>query len=355
LKKKKGDSMGRKARVGLTRDFFDEYGKFMMPGPGLKLLDEMPDVEYEMFPEFLREVTPEQIKDFDMVVSFRPLWMEQSIVGNNQLLSIHRGGVGYERLDVPALTNAGIMLFITPGAVRRPMAVVFMTFMLALSMRLLTKDRLIREGRWVEQYHYQGYGLVGRTLGSIGVGNIGHEMYMLAKPFGMKHIAYDPYLTQEAVADVDVRLVDLGTVLAESDFLCIICPLNEETRNMIGEKELKKMKKTAFLINAARGPIVDEVALIKALKEGWIRGAGLDVFEQEPISPDNPLLKMDNVILSPHALAHTDQTFSTMWEIITGQISQIIRGEIPETLVNREVLDKPDLQAKLKKFHESLK
>lgn len=347
--------MGRKARVGLTRDFFDEDGKFMMPGLGLKLLDEMPDVEYEMFPEFLREVTPEQIKDFDMVVSFRPLWMEQSIAGNNQLLSIHRGGVGYERLDVPALTNAGIMLFITPGAVRRPMAVVFMTFMLALSMRLLTKDRLIREGRWVEQYHYQGYGLVGRTLGSIGVGNIGHEMYMLAKPFGMKHIAYDPYLTQEAVADVDVRLVDLGTVLVESDFLCIICPLNEETRNMIGERELRKMKKTAFLINAARGPIVDEVALIKALKEGWIRGAGLDVFEQEPISPDNPLLKMDNVILSPHALAHTDQTFSTMWEIITGQISQIIRGEIPETLVNREVLDKPELQAKLKKFHESLK
>ncbi len=196
--------------------------------------------------------------------------------------------------------------------------------------------------------------MVGRTLGSIGVGNIGHEMYLLAKPFDMKHIAYDPYVTPEAVTDVDVKLVDLDTALAESDFLCITCPLNEETRHMIGGKKLKKMKKAAFLINAARGPIVDEVALIKALQEEWIQGAGLDVFEQEPISPDNSLLKMDNVILSPHALAQTDQTFSTMWDIITEQILKIIRDEVPETLVNREVLNRPELQAKLKKFHEAI-
>ena len=347
--------MGRKARIGLTRDFFDESGKFMMPGPGLKLLDEMPNVEYQMFPEFLREVTPEQIKGFDMVVTFRPLWTKQNTAGNNQLLSIHHGGVGYERLDVPALTNAGIMLFITPGAVRRPMAVVYLTFILALSMRLLTKDKLIREGRWTEQYHYQGYGLVGRTLGAIGVGNIGHEMFKLAKPFEMKHTAYDPYVTREAVADVGVQLVDLDTVLTESDFLTIICPLSEETRHLIGEKELKRMKQTAFLINAARGPIVDEAALIKALQEGWIQGAGLDVFEQEPTPTDNPLLKMDNVILSPHALAQTDQTFSTMWDIITGQLSAITRGEISETPVNREVLDRPEFQTKLKKFLKTIK
>jgi len=326
-----------------------------MPGPGLKLLDGMLHVEYQMFPEFLREVTPEQIEGFDMVVTFRPLWTKQSIARNNQLLSIHRGGVGYERLDVPTLTNAGIMLFITPGAVRRPMAVVYMTFILALSIRLLTKDKLIREGRWTEQYHYQGYGLVGRTLGAIGVGNIGHEMFKLAKPFEMKHIAYDPYVTPEAVADVDVQLVELDTGLMESDVLAIICPLNEETRHMVGEKELKKMKKTAFLINAARGPIVDEAALIKALQEGWILGAGLDVFEKEPISPDNPLLKMGNVILSPHALAQTDQTLSTMWDIIVGQLSAITRGEIPETLVNREVLDRVEFQTKLKKFLEAIK
>ena len=234
------------------------------------------------------------------------------------------------------------------------MAVVYITFLLALSMRLLDKDRLIRAGRWGDQYHYQGYGLIGRTLGTIGVGNIGHEMFKLAKPFEMKHIAYDPYLTPDKVADVGVKLVDLDTVLTESDFLLIICPLDEQTRGLVGEEELKKMKKSAFLINAARGPIVNEAALIKALREGWIRGAGLDVFEQEPISPDNPLLKMDNVILSPHALAQTDQTFSTMWEIIVEQIADVIKGKIPDKLVNPEVLDRAVFQEKMKRFQESL-
>jgi len=337
------------------RDYFDEKGKFWMPGPGLKLLDDMPNVEYQMFPEFKRETTPDQIAGFDMVVSFRQLWTRQSLAGNDQLVSIHRGGVGYERLDVPAVTDAGIMLFITPDAVRRPMAVVYMTFILALSMRLLTKDKMIREGRWAEQSHYQGWGLVGRTLGAVGVGNIGHEMFKMAMPFEMKHIAYDPYLKPEGVADVGVQLVDLKTILKESDILCVICPLNEETRHMIGEKELKMMKKSAFLINAARGPIVDEAALIRALSEGWIRGAGLDVFEQEPVQNDNPLLKMDNVILSPHALAQTDQTFSTMWEIIVGQMASILRGEIPQTLVNKEVLDSAKLEAKMNRLQAEIK
>jgi len=326
-----------------------------VPGPGLKLLDDMPGVEYAMIPEFKKEITPDQIAGFDMVVSFRPLWTRQSLAGNDQLISIHRGGVGYERLDVPAVTDAGIMLTITPDSVRRPMGVVFMTFILALNMRLLTKDKMVREGRWVEQSHYQGWGLLGRTLGAVGVGNIGHEMFKLAMPLEMKHIAYDPYTKPEAVADVGVQLVDLETVLKESDTLCIICPLNEETRHMIGEKELKMMKKSAFLINAARGPIVDEVALIRALNEGWIRGAGLDVFEQEPVQNDNPLLKMDNVVLTPHALAQTDQTFSYMWEIITGQMAAIVRGEVPYAVVNKEVLDSAKLKTKMKKLQAEIR
>ncbi len=340
--------MVRKIKIGITRDSFDKDGKFIIPGPGLKLLDEMPHVEYEMFPEFLPEVTPEQIQGFDMVISLLPKWTQQTLAGNKQLLSIHRTGVGYDMIDVPALTEAGVMLCITPNAVRRPMATVIITFILGLSLRLLTKERLTREGRWAEKASYHGIGLVGKTLGSIGVGNIGHEMFLLAKPFGMKHIAYDPYTTQEAVADVNVKLLDMDTVLAESDFLNISCPLNEKTRHLIGKKELSEMKKTAFLINTARGPIVDEAALIKALQEGWIRGAGLDVFEQEPIPLHNPLLKMDNVIITPHALGHTDELFVMMLDEILGQVSQIIRGEVPEGLVNREVWDKPEFQAKLK-------
>ena len=348
--------MSRKARVGFTRDFFDKEGKSILPGPGLKLLEEMPSIKSEVFPEFLPEVTPEQIRGFDMVISRTlPRWTERSFIGNNQLLSIHRSGVGYDRVDVPALSNAGVLLCITPAAVRRPVAVAIMTFILALSTRLLIKHKLTSEGQWNEVPHYHGYGLIGKTLGSIGVGNIGHEMFMLAKPFGMKHIAYDPYITQEAVADVDVKLVDMDTVLAESDFVNISCLLSEKTRHLVGEKELRKMKQTAFLINTARGPIVDEAALIKALKEGWIQGAGIDVFEQEPTPPDNPLLKLDNAIVTAHAMAFTNEFLTSVWEIIVKQISQIMHGEVPEGLVNREVWDKPEFQAKLKKFQESLK
>ena len=347
--------MGRKAKIGITRDFFDKDRKFIMPSAGLKSLDEMPNVEYEVLREFLPEVTPEQIRGFDMVISLGPKWTQHTLAGNHQLLCCHRGGVGYDMVDVPALTEAGVMLCITPAAVRRPMATAIITFILALSTRLRIKDKLTREGRWAEKANYHGVGLVGKTLGSIGVGNIGHEMFLLAKPFGMKHVAYDPYVTQEAVVDVNVKLVDMDTVLAESDFLTISCLLNEKTRHLIREKELRKMKKTAFLINTARGPIVDQAALIKALQEGWIRGAGLDVFEQEPIPPDNPLLQMDNAIVTPHALGWTDEMFITMWNEILSQISQIIRGEVPEGLVNREVWHKSRFQSKMKKFQESLK
>ncbi len=346
--------MGRKAKLGITRDHFTKDGSPIAPAPGLKRLDEMPDIEKEVFPEFLPEVTPEQIQGFDVVISLFSKWTPQSLVGNDQLLAVIRTGVGYDMVDVPALTNAGVLLCITPQAVRRPMATAIITFILGLSLRLRTKCHLIHEGQWAEKAKYPGEGLMGKTLGSVGVGNIGHEMFLLAKSFGMKHIAYDPYATSEAVADVDVKLVDLDTVLAESDFLNISCPLNKETHHLIGEKELAGMKKTAYLINTARGSIVDEAALIKALQEGWIQGAGLDVFEQEPIALDNPLLNMkDNVIITPHSLGVTDELFIIMWEEILRQISQIIRGEMPDGLVNREVWDKPEFQSRLKKLQES--
>jgi len=347
--------MSRKIRIGFTADFVGEDGSFFVPGPGLKLVDERLHADYGIFPKFLREVTPEQIRGFDMIVSFRPLWKESSLVGNNQLLSIHRLGVGYERLDVPALTKAGIILCITPKAIRRPMATSIITLMLALSLRLTTKEKLLREGRWAEVPQYKGWSLEGKTLGSIGVGNIGHDMFRLAKPFAMKHIAYDPYAKEAALADADIKLVDLDTVLAESDILNISCPLTEETRHMIGEKELRKMKKTAFLINTARGPIIDEPALTKALQEGWIRGAGLDVFEQEPPSLDNSLFKLDNVILTPHSLCWTNELNMLQWEEVLSQMSQIIKGEMPESMVNPEAWNTPQFKFKMKNFQAAIK
>jgi D-3-phosphoglycerate dehydrogenase len=345
--------MGRKARVGITADYIGEDGAFLIPGPGLKLVEERLHADYEVFKEFLKVITPEQIKGFDMVMTFRPLWKEESLAGNEQLLSIHRSGVGYERLDVPALTKAGIILTITPQAVRRPMASSIVAFILSLSLKMTIKEKLLRQGRWADVPKYKGFALAGKTLGSIGVGNIGHEMFRLMKPFGMRHIAYDPYVKQEELTDADVRLVDFETVLSESDVLNISCPLTEKTRHLIGEKELKKMKRTSVILNTARGPVIDEPALIRALQDGTISGAALDVFEQEPPSMDNPLFKLnalDNVILTPHAVSWIDQVFIDEWDEILTQMSRISNGEKPHGMVNPEVWNTRQFQAKLNRF-----
>ena len=349
--------MSRTIKVGLTRDLFDKNGNPFTPGPGLQLLEDMPGIDYEIFKEYFPEVTPEQVTGCDIVISVRPKWTEKTLKGNKQFLAVLRSGVGYDMVDVPALNDAGVMLCITPQSMARSMAIGIVTLLLALSSRLIDKYRLIREGRWTkitssQATDYFGYGLDGKTLGSLGVGNIGCEMFRLVKSFGMKHMAYDPFVKEESLADLDVRLVDMDTLLSQSDFVNISCPLTEETRGLVSENELKKMKKTAFIINTARGKIIDEAALIKALNEGWIRGAALDVFEQEPTSPDNPLLKMDNVITTPHAIGWTDQMWIDKWDENMRQISQIIQGEIPQGLVNKAVLDSPLFKEKRNRFLE---
>ena len=339
-----------KTRIGLTRDTFDAEGNFIAPGPGLKLVENMPDVEYEVFAEHLPEVTPEQIEELDMVGSLLPKWTAATLKGNDRLLSVHRFGVGYDMVDVPALTEAGVALFITRDATRRPVAAAILTYLLALSTKLFAKDRITREGRWGERNKHNGVGLVGKTLGVIGVGNIGHEVFRLAMPLNMRHIGCDPYISQLSVNDVNCQLVDMDTILQQSDFLSICCPLNDETRHMIGERELGKMKASSFLINMARGPIIDEKALVRALTERWIEGAGIDVFEEEPTPLNNPLLKLDNVILAPHALAWLDETFIGQWDTILGQIQDIKRGRLPIGLVNTEVWYRPEFHRKLHRF-----
>jgi len=344
--------MSRTTKLGLTNDLFDAEGKFVIPGPGLKLLDDMPEIQCEVFPQHSREVTPQQIVGFDMVGSLTPKWTANTLKGNDRLLSVHRFGVGYDMVDVPALTEAGVGLTLTRDAVRRPVASSILAFMLALSTRLMTKDRITRAGKWNERGKYHGIGLVGKTLGVIGVGNIGHEVFKLAAPLNMKHLGCDPYITQESVDDVGVTLVDMDTILAEADFLSICCPLNDETRHMIGDAELKKMQPSAFLINMARGPIIDEAALTRALNDGTIQGAGLDVFEQEPTPDDNPILKMDNVIVAPHAMCWMDQMFDMQWTSILADVGALRRGDMPAGLLNKEVWDSPRFQKKLARFLE---
>ena len=347
--------MGRATRIVLSRDLFEAEGNFVAPGPGLSLIDDIPGLESDIFAENLPDVTPEQIAGYDMVPCLIPKWTADSLKGNDRLLAVHRFGVGYDMVDVSALNEAGVLLTLTREATRRPMASAILTMLMVLSTRLMTKDRITRAGQWNERGKYHGVGLVGRTLGVIGVGNIGHEVFKLAAPLEMRHLGCDPYITQESVDDVGVQLVDMDTILAESDLISICCPLTAETRHMIDETAFKKMKPSAFFVNMARGPIVDEAALIRALSEGWIEGAGIDVFEQEPTPDDNPLLKMDNVIVTPHALCWTDQVFNTQWDFILGQVDALRHGEAPLGMVNPEVWHSPVFQHKLERFLEETK
>lgn len=342
--------MTTRATVGIARELFDAEGNFDLPGPGLKLFAELPGIEYQIFAEQHAEIAAEQVRGCDMVISAASRWTERSLLGNDQLVAVLFTGVGYDHIDVAALTRANAMLCFAPDAVRRPMACTIIAFTLALAMRLINKDRITRQGRWADQRQYRGEGLTGKTLGSIGVGNIGHEVFLLARPFGMRHLGCDPHLCQEDVADVGVELVDMDTLLAESDFVSISVPLSAETRHLVGERELDKMKRTAYLISTSRGPVVDEEALIRALQNGQIRGAALDVFEEEPVDPLNALLEMDNVVVAPHSLCHTDEYYMAAWSGKVRQAAQIARGEIPENVVNKEVLEKPELRAKLGRF-----
>jgi phosphoglycerate dehydrogenase-like enzyme len=241
---------------------------------------------------------------------------------------------------------------ITPDGVRRPVAVAIMTFMLALSGKVFAKDRITRQGPegWARRSEYMGVGLVGRTFGSLGIGNIGAEAFRLAKPFDMKFIAHDPYADPAVARDLGVRLVGLEELFAEADVLSVNCPLNEETRHIVNAERLALMKPTAYLINTARGPVVDEAALTRALQEGRIAGAGLDVLEQEPSPADNPLYRLDNVILTPHALCWTDQCFAGIGAADVKAVFDVMHGRVPTGIVNREIEGQPEWQDKLKRY-----
>ncbi len=340
--------MSNPFRVGLTRDFLKPDGTLGFGDIGLDLLDAAPGLEWEFLAENTPELTPDQIRDYDALLVLSPQITAATLEGVERLSVVARFGVGYDNVDVPACTRSGVLLTITPDGVRRPVAVTAMTFLLALSHRLLQKDRLTREGRWAEKLDYMGMGVTGRTLGVIGFGNIGREIFHLARPFGMRHLAADPLASAEAARELGVDLVPLDTLLAESDYVCICCALTAETHHLLDAAKLSLMKPSAYLINVARGPIVDQRALTEALREERIAGAGLDVFEREPVDPEDPILTLDNVIVAPHALCWTDECFLGNGRSACESILDVAAGRVPRYVVNREALNHPRLKERLK-------
>jgi phosphoglycerate dehydrogenase-like enzyme len=333
-------------QVGLTRDFLTPEGEDVYQDIGLDILKRAPNLEHRVLPVNAQPLTPDLLAGLDVVISLGPKYTRGSVKGVDRLLAVIRFGVGYEMIDVPALTDADIALFIAAGAVDHTMAESILAFMLAISHRVLQKDKLTREGRWNERSKYMGWELRDRILGIVGLGGIGRKLADMVKPFRMsKILAFDPNLT-EAPSGVD--LVSLDRLMVDADFVSVSCPLTEKTRGLIGHREIALMKPTAALINTARGGIVDEPALIEALRTGRIAGAGLDVFSEEPAGAGHLLATLDNVVLAPHAVGWTHEYFRDIGYMNCSQAVSLSHGEIPPGLVNREVLHRPGFLKKLK-------
>lgn len=326
-------------RVALSGDLRKADGSPTYPDFDLAPLFAAPGVEVA----FLESASPlraDQLEDFDALILLAHRFAAESIPKSGRLAVVARFGVGYDTVDVEACTRAGIALVITPDGVRRPVAVSIITLMLALTGKLMVKDRLTREAAagFARRSDYMGVGLVGRTFGSLGIGNIGAEAYRLAKPFDMKFIAHDPYADKAVAAELGIELVGIEDLFRRADILSVSCPLTPETRHIVNAERIALMKPTAYLINTARGPIVDQKALTRALEERRIAGAGLDVLEQEPPEPDDPILVLDNVILAPHALCWTDQCFAGNGAADVKAVLDVQHGREPRGVVNRAVL-----------------
>jgi D-3-phosphoglycerate dehydrogenase len=329
-------------RIGISRDVLTADGGTVFGTEALAVLDD-PAVTWEILPEKVPELTQAHAVAYDAICLLSARVTRETLSGSHRRLRlIARFGVGYDSVDVQACTDHGVLLTITPDGVRRPVASSVMAYVLALAHRMVLKDRLVREGRWAEKGNFLGYGLTGRTLGVIGVGNIGKEVLRLAQPFGLRLLGADPNVTQADVDGLGVTMTDLDTLLAASDFVSVNCLLDASTRGLIGAREFARMKPTAYFINTSRGPVVDERALIDALRTGRIQGAAIDVFEQEPVDPGNPLLRMDNVILAPHAICHTDECMRLLGEGAFRAAIDVAHGRVPRHVVNREVLARVD-------------
>ncbi len=301
----------------------------------LEVLRKEAEVDYfEPTPEELLEV----IEKYDaIIVRSRTKVPADVIEKGKNLKVIGRAGVGVDNIDVKKATEKEIPVVNAPRGSTHSVAELVFGHMLSLARHLAYADRSLREGRW-EKKKLKGIELQEKTLGIIGFGRIGQEVWKLAQVFGMKCIAYDPYAPVELIKEKKAEPGTLEDVLKNSDFITIHALLTDETRHMISDAQFEMMKDTAYIINCARGGIIDEGALYTALKEKKIAGAALDVFETEPPGKSR-LFEFDNIVFTPHLGASTKEGQIRAGITSAEQVLKVLKGEKPDFIVNKEVLE----------------
>ncbi|MFO1039539.1 MAG: NAD(P)-dependent oxidoreductase [Geminicoccaceae bacterium] len=341
-----------KFRVALSGDFRKLDGSPAYPDFDLGPLTSRSDIEVGYVQPKDGIMPAADLAGYDALILLTPRFARSSVPPDGRLAMVARFGVGYDNVDLDACNANGIAAVITPDGVRRPVAVTIITYILALSQKLAIKDRICRQGPsgWAQRSSFMGEGIVGKTLGQLGIGNIGAEVFRLAKPFDMRFLAHDPYADRNVAKELGIELVDMDELFARSDFVSISVPLSDATRHLVSDRLLGLMKPTAYLINTARGPIVDQVALYRVLRDRRIAGAALDVFEIEPAPADEPILQLDNVIVTPHSLCWTDQCFAGIGAADVAACLAMAKGEVPRGIVNRTIVDDAAWKAKLERL-----
>jgi len=334
--------------VGLSSDLSDGVGGFSWGKISIETLEPL---SWEFMKPTGSNFTPEVLSGFNAVAFAGPGVTPDSFGDpDDSPLVISRFGVGYDNIDLASCTRAGTALTITPDGSQKPVATAALTLLLSTMHRLIAKDQLARDHGWDKRINGLGMGLNGKTIGTVGFGNVATEFFRLLAPFDCTRLSFDPWKVQHEADLHDVTLVDLDTLTQQCDAIIVMAVLTPDTRHLVGAKQLAQMKKTAILINLSRGPIVDEVALISALENEDIAGAGLDVFEVEPPLKENPLFKMQNVIVTPHNIAWTDELALGMGRSAFTAIKAISQGKIPQFVVNKEVLETEQFKRKLARF-----
>lgn len=325
--------------VGISRDFLGADGMNVWGDIGLDGLDAA-GIGWEYLPETVPELRPDDVDGRPAVLFAAPSVTAATFEGvDRPPLVLARFGVGYDAVDLDASTRAGVAVTITSDGARRPVATAALGMLLGGLLNLGIKDRLVREGRWDERSAWMGRGLTRTTVGVVGFGSAGTDLAGLLAPFDVELLAYDPYCPLERAEEFGARLVGREELAARSDAIVVLAALTPETHHFVDEGFLTLMRPTATLVNVARGPIVDEGALIAALRTGVIRAAALDVFEEEPLPTDSPLRGLDNVLLAPHCVGWTDEMSRGNGDSAVGAIVDAMAGRAPRFVVNRAVLN----------------
>jgi len=276
-------------------------------------------------------------KDADAIINQRVSITRRVIKSLNKCKVIARYGVGVDNIDVKAATEYGIIVANVPDYCVDEVSSHTIGLILACARGIILFNRKVKEKRWGFSLAKPLFRIQGKTLGIFGLGRIGSAVAKKSIGFGLKIIACDPYVSK---TNTKIKMVDFPQLLSESDFISINASLTDETWHSFGEDELRAMKKSAYLINTARGVIVDEKILYNALREGWIAGAGLDVLEKEPPDWDNPLLKLDNVIFTPHSAFYSEESYIELKTRTAKAVLSVLNGKLPETIINPQVLNR---------------